>query len=429
MRKVLIIIQREFIQRVKKKTFLLTTILVPLLMGSGMFLLAKLTTTPKEKIRIAVHDESGLFNQKIKDSESVIFKFIDPKNISKDSLKERYRDLNYDGVLCIPKFDGDRQLNICYISHTTLGMKSQFFINQELTAAYRHILLSDVGFDSEFMNRLDRKIEVSLIVDGKKSDGVVAVASALGYIIGFVMYFFLMIYGTIVMRGVMEEKTNRVVEIMISIVKPFQLMLGKIIGIGLVGFFQFLIWFFLLWIASLGIGLIIGDKLTTLQSSVDVASMNSEGVVLEIMKSLKQLNFIKIGLCLLIYFFFGYVLYASQYAAIGAASNEDSDLQTLALPITLPIIISFVMMLTAVDEPYSNMSVILSYIPFTSPIIMMARLPFDIGMGQILVSMSILIASSVFMVWLSARVYRTGILIQGKKVTVKEVLTWFLFKS
>lgn len=429
MKKVLLIIQREFIQRVKKKTFLLTTILVPLLLGIGMLLLVKLTLTPKEKHLIAVHDESGYFDQKLKDSESIIFKFIDTESISKESLKESYRDLHYDGVLCIPKFDGERQPNICYISHTTLGMKSQLFINQELTAAYRYILLSDVGLDRKFMNRLDRKIEVSLIVGGKESDGVVAVASAIGYIIGFVMYFFLMIYGTIVMRGVTEEKTTRVVEIMISIVRPFQLMLGKIVGIGLVGFIQFLIWFFLLWIASLGIGIIVGDKMAALQTSVDASSVNSEGMALEILGSLKQLNFIKIGFCLLIYFFFGYILYASQYAAIGAASNEDSDLQTLALPVSFPIIISFVMMLAVVDEPYSKMSIILSYIPFTSPIIMMARLPFDIGIGQILISMSILITSSVFMVWLSARVYRTGILIQGKKVTVKEVLTWFLFKS
>lgn len=432
MNKIYLIIEREFLQRVKKKSFLITTILVPLLLGIGMLALIKITLTTKERHYIVVHDETDFFNHKIKDSEAIIFKSINAKEIQKDSLKQIYLELGYDGILCIPAIDGDRKPNITYYSETPLGLKSTIFINQELTAIYRTLLLSQKGLDEEFIRKLDRKIDVSEVVKGKEVEGVAAVASMLGYIIGFVMYFFLAIYGTIVMRGVMEEKTNRIVEVMISLVKPFQLMMGKIVGIGLVGFTQFLIWFVLLWVISLGISLLFGSGLEALQNNLTSdsnATVNSQEIAMELLESLSSINFVRLGFSLLFYFFFGYVFYASQYAAIGAASTEDTDLQTLALPVTFPIIIAFVMMITVVDEPYSRLAVILSYIPFTSPIIMMSRLPFDISIAEQSISMSILFVSSLIMVWLSARIYKTGILIQGKKVTLKEIATWFFYKN
>jgi ABC-2 type transport system permease protein len=432
MNKILLIIEREFLQRVKKRSFLITTILVPLLLGIGMIALIKITLTTKERHYVAVYDETNYFNDKIKDSDAVIFKSITPNELKKDSLKQVYIELGYDGVLCIPAIDGDRKPNITYYSETPLGIKSTIFINQELTAIYRTLLLTQKGLDEEFINKLDRKIEISEVVKGEEVEGIAEVASMLGYIIGFVMYFFLAIYGTIVMRGVMEEKTSRIVEIMISLVKPFQLMMGKIVGIGLVGFAQFLIWFVLLWIISFGIGFLFGSGMEAFQNNLasdSTSTINSQEVALKLFDSLNSINFIRLGLSLLFYFFFGYIFYASQYAAIGAASTEDTDLQTLALPVTFPIIISFVMMITVVDEPFSKLAVILSYIPFTSPIIMMSRLPFEISIIEQIISMLILFFSSILMVWISAKIYKTGILIQGKKVTLKEIATWFFYKN
>lgn len=432
MNKIFLIIQREFFQRVKKKSFLITTILVPLLLGVGMMALIKITLTTKERLYIVVHDESDFFSHKIKDTEAMIFKSINTKEIKKDSLKQIYLELGYDGVICIPAINGDRKPNITYYSETPLGIKSTIFINQELTAIYRTLLLTQKGLDEEFISKLERKIEISEVVKGEEVDGIAEVASMIGYIIGFIMYFFLAIYGTIVMRGVMEEKTSRIVEIIISLVKPFQLMMGKIVGIGLVGYTQFLIWFVLLWLISLGIGLLFGSGVETLQNdfaSNSTSSIHNQEVVLKLFDSLNSINFIRLGFSLLFYFFFGYIFYASQYAAIGAASTEDTDLQTLALPVTFPIIISFVMMITVVDEPFSKLAVILSYIPFTSPIIMMSRLPFDISSTEQIISMVILFFSSMLMVWLSAKIYKTGILIQGKKVTLKEIATWFFYKN
>lgn len=432
MNKIFIIIEREFLQRIRKKSFLITTILVPILFGLGMFALVRFSLNPQSHYYIAVFDESQLFNNQIENSESMVFEFIPTEEISKDSLKENYYTLGYDGVLYIPEIDLEQMPNISYNSNSPLPLKSQEFINNELSIQYRKFIISKENVSEDFLDKINKSIVIETIIKGKQDNRTAVIATTIGYIVGFVMYLFLAIYGTIVMRGVMEEKSNKVVEVMISLVKPFQLMIGKIIGIGLVGVTQFFIWLILIWGSSMAIGFLFGGSLAELQNSSDFINANSIGnldTISQITDSIKEINFMRVGLSLLFYFFFGYIFYASQYAAIGAASTEDTDLQTLALPITLPIIISFVLMMPVVNDPFSKMAVVLSYIPFTSPIIMMSRIAFDTSIWEQLTSMIILLISSLIMVWLGARIYRTGILIQGKKVTFKEIYTWFFYKN
>jgi ABC-2 type transport system permease protein len=255
------------------------------------------------------------------------------------------------------------------------------------------------------------------------------VATALGYIMGFAFYIVMLLYGTQVMRGVMEEKTNRIAEVIISSVKPFQMMMGKIIGIGLVGLTQFVIWivlgFFTQTIVSIIFGADISAHTQPLSNGAQAADVNK---VAEILNSAASLPWAYLISCFLFFFIGGYFLYASLFAAVGSASGDEAD-QSLSFIVTLPVIISIILMTNSLEQPNGTLAVVASMIPFSAPIIMCSRLPFDPPLWQVAVSMLSLIAGFIFTTWLAGKIYRTGILMYGKKVTLKELGKWLMYKN
>jgi len=441
MRKIWLIIKREYITRVRKRAFLVTTLIVPILSVAAMIGIAFLSGASEENLSLAVKDESGLFENKVRglDKSNLNFKYFGPGSISKDSLLNTYSTRNYDGLLYIPAIDEsllssqDYLPQLSYFSGQTIGSKTKYYIESELSEVVRKQLISLEELDESILDKLDRKLEIQAVIgDDSEVGSITDIATAIGYLIAFIIYIYLFAYGAMVMRSVMEEKTNRIVEVIITTVKPFQLMMGKILGIGAVGLTQLLIWGIVFNVLYLSAGLIIGPELETSSQTM----MNSEmaqydqqeinDIAQGILSDLSKINWFRVISGFLFYFFFGYILYASQFAAIGAAATDDGDVQTLMFPISIPIIISIVIMVTTIEQPNSGLAVWASMIPLTSPVVMMSRIPFEISWWQQIISMLILLSSSIGMVWVAGRVYRIGILIQGQKVSFGKIMKWMI---
>lgn len=430
MNKVWLIIQREYISRVKTKSFILTTVLVPLamfLMISGMIFIA---VNSSEKLQIAIKDESGLFEKKFRgldQGETLRFKYR--KEESLKTLRSDVENKNYDGVLYIPNLDLDRPIGIKYYSTKALGPTTEDLISSALTEVIKTKVMEREGYDESLLKKLDQNVSFESIINEESKTGVSAVASGLGYIMGFIIYIYLFMYGSMVMKGVSEEKTNRIVEVMLSSVKPFQLMLGKIIGIGLVGITQFALWVVLIFGVQFLAVLLFGEKIQELQSlEAGTGATVSEAIVLDIVQSLGELDKFRVIVSFFFYFVFGYLFYGAQFAAVGAATTDDADTNAYTFPIAMPIILSIIIMGTAIQQPGAPIAFWGSIIPFFSPVVMMARLPFGVAWSEQLLSMALLFAGSIAMVWLAGRVYRVGILIQGKKVSFKDLGKWIFSK-
>ncbi|HEX5153819.1 MAG TPA: ABC transporter permease [Parafilimonas sp.] len=433
MSKTALIARREFLTRVQKRTFLLTTILLPLLFFGLYALIIYFSVSSGEKYNIAVADDANIFKGNIENDDNVHFTFV--SNETPQTLKQQVENNKYDGYAFIPsntKVLDKPKIDI--VTRKSVGLISRDKIEDKLNAALeqQRLLAFNISKSQLDSAKKEGNIQFSTI-EGKNDSGKEAGLSyAIGYIAGFLIYIVLFIYGTMVMRGVMEEKVNRIAEVIISSVKPFQLMLGKILGIGAVGLVQFIIWIAIGVILTLLMPLIYPPLAEAMHSaSSQNQAMQSAEVIKNsgVIDNSIGINFPLIIGCFLFYFLGGYFLYSSLFACVGSAVNEDpQDAQSLMLPVTMPIIFGIVIMTKAVNDPASNLAVFGSLFPLFSPIVMMARIAHGVGdvvpVWQLLTSMALLILGFLCTAWFAAKVYHTGILMYGKKPTWKEMWKW-----
>ena len=445
MNKILIIAQREFLSRVQKKTFLLTTIGIPVLIFVFYAMIIYFSVKTTDNFQIAVLDQPNLFNAKLADDDAdIVFSFV--QNETASSLKQKVDTGKLDAYVIIPKtFDlATIKDSLQIVSKKSIGIMTRQKIQHTISSAIEEKkLLTGLSISKNQLDSLQRSNEIKFAsTEGKNDSDVKAgISYGVGFGSGFLIYIILFIYGSMVMRGVMEEKTNRIAEVIISSVKPFQLMMGKITGIGLVGLVQFLIWIVLVVGLQLLLPLIFPDMLHQMQAQpmqpgiAGAANVAQEsGAMAGIMSGIGLINWPLILGCFVFYFLGGYFLYSALFAAVGSAVNEDAqDAQSLMLPITMPIIFAMVIMTKAVNDPNSSLAVFGSLFPLTSPIVMMARVAHGIPEGvtvvQLLLSMLFLIIGFIATTWLAAKIYRTGILMYGKKPTLKTLWQWAIRKS
>jgi ABC-2 type transport system permease protein len=446
MNKIFLVARREFLSRVQKKTFLLTTILLPLLIFVFYAMIIYFSVKTNDNLHIAVVDDAGILGGKIKAKDDISFEII--KGQEPATLNKALEQKKYDGYIFIPgnyNLMGKDSLQLK--SNKAIGIMTREKIQKSIDDVLEEKRLLSLNISKEQLDSIqhnNNRIKFATI-NGKVDDNAKAgISYAVGYISGFLIYIILFIYGTMVMRGVMEEKMNRIAEVIVSSVKPFQLMMGKITGIGAVGLIQFIIWIVLVFGLQLLLPLIFPDLLhqmqgqpmqpAGIQAAQAAQAMKESGGMNELMNSLHQINFTLIIGCFIFYFIGGYLLYSSLFAAVGSAVNEDpQDAQSLLLPITMPIIFAIVIMTKAVNEPNSGLAVFGSLFPLTSPIVMMARIahgiPDGVTLWELLLSMALLIGGFMGTTWVAAKIYRTGILMYGKKITWKEMWKWAVRKS
>lgn len=436
MNKTWIVAQREFNSRVKKKTFLLSTILLPLIIFAFYAFIIYFSVQGNDDLNIAVADNANLFNGKLEAKGDVDFTFVPDKDTA--SLNKKIEKKAFNGYIFIPAgynvLSADT-LSIVY--GKSIGMISQERIKAAINKQLEQKRLLALNITQTQLDSVQNSSKIEFqSLDGKNQGGKAKGAEIIGFVSGFLIYIVLFIYGTMVMRGVMEEKVNRIAEVIVSSVKPFQLMMGKITGIGAVGLLQFLIWIVL--------GTITMALVPLLTQGADPAAIQNipggAGAVAKASQSggaiafMAGINWALLLPCFLFYFLGGYLLYSSLFAAVGSAVNEDpQDAQSLLLPITMPIIFAIVIMTKAVNNPYSGLSVFGSLFPLTSPIVMIARVahgvPDGVTVWELILSMALLIGGFVGTTWLAGKIYRTGILMYGKKPTWKEMWKWAFRKS
>jgi ABC-2 type transport system permease protein len=443
MSKILLVIQREYMTRVRKKSFLIMTILGPLLLGGifvSTFLLDKVDTEVKT---IVIVDETHGFEGKFKNSDRLLFIY---SPLSLDSARSECRQKGYFGILHIPGASSspevlEKAITLYSESQPGLDMISRikFTIEKEINTQ-KYI---QAGIDEKKLSAIKTDVMIRTR-DLENKETSTPLTTGLGFGGGLLIYLFIFIYGAMVMRGVLEEKTNRIVEVIISSVKPFQLMMGKIVGVALVGLTQFLLWVVLTTGVYAGVtsymlkGKTDQEKIETMMKSrtgmnvetmdrnIDLGEVTGGDRLGSIMESI---NFpLLIGM-FIFYFLGGYLLYSALFAAIGAAVDSETDTQQFMLPVTIPLIIAYIAAINVISNPQGNVAFWFSVIPFTSPIVMMVRIPFGVPWEHLVISVVSLIAGFLFTTWIAAKIYRTGILMYGKKVSYKELWKWLRYSS
>ncbi|MFC6097954.1 ABC transporter permease [Flavobacterium qiangtangense] len=426
-----LIIKREFIAKVRNKSFIVMTFLSPLLMVGLAAFVGYLSTMKSDVKEIVIHDESGLFYNDFKNSEE--YNYLDRSKESLASLKGSINAEKFEALLVIPKELDNKKLasEIKYISNES---PSPDFVEElEATIAKR---LTKSNFEIAKLDTLaiknaEAKVSISLSkASGEKNvKGLNYIKVFIGAGFGYLIMMFIIIYGNMVMRSVIEEKTNRIIEIIISSVKPFQLMMGKIIGTSMAGVLQFVIWAILagtlFFVASLFLGINITPPAAGMATT---AAESSIGGMQLYVNEITQLPLITLVICFLIYFVGGYFLYSSIYAAIGAAVDNETDSQQFLLPIILPLMLAvYVGFFSVLNDPHGTVATTFSMIPLTSPIVMLMRIPFGVPWWEILISLAILFGTFFLVVWFAAKIYRIGILMYGKKPTWKEMYKWLKY--
>ncbi|CAN5345271.1 ABC transporter permease [soil metagenome] len=423
MNKILLIIRREFLTRVRKRTFIIGTILFPLLYLGLIFGTGYIADKTRENLNIAMIDKSGLFTEDLIRSVNAGGDTLNKIKLVPDDIKgfnESFDSLGYDGYVVIPKnFNwqtGADSNKILVNTKKSFGNGAIDPVEKKLNHLWTKIKHDSLGLTATKDSILNSSISLKLNNE-KNKNADAGVATIIGYVAGFLMYFILLLYGSQVMMGVTEEKTSRIAEVVVSSVKPFQLMIGKIIGIGMVALTQFLIWIVCIFVIY-NVGKSSGNM-----------SGGATGMVGQIQNVFTSVNVPIVVGCFIFYLLAGFFFYSSLYAAIGSAINEDMrEAQSLSFPITMLIIFSIALMTPAIANPSSPVAVWASIIPFSSPIVMMARIPFGVPntvpWWQLGLSMALLIAGFMFTTWFAARIYRTGILMYGKKPSWKEMIKW-----
>ncbi len=441
MKKLWLIIKREYISRITRRAFILGTLLTPLFIGALIFLQVKLVTYKDDNFKnIAVIDESGILTKAPSNQKNIHFVLVTE---GLEKVKKAVIDKKYNGVLVMPKIVDvtKTRFTIKYYSDDKIGNDMTDDIEGKIEDFIRDYKVTTLSLDTAKIKALKTRIEIDPDpIEGEEDASTISglVAMAIGGIMGFFMYLAVFIYGMMIFRSVMEEKTSRIVEVMISSVKPFQLMLGKIIGVGAVGFTQFVIWFILIGLITTGITATLGVEATqavannpqmtaTMNVPPEVQAGGKMGLALI---ELQNQNWALILPLFFIFFILGYFLFAALFAAVGSAVGDDQgEAQSLTLPITIPVIIAIYIMMAAVRSPDSSLAVWSSIFPLFSPIVMPARLPFHPPIWQIALSLTLLLGTVIGLVWVAGRIYRVGILMYGKKVTFKEFSKWMFYKD
>lgn len=446
MNKILLIIQREYLTRVKKKSFIVMTIVGPVLLATLMIVPIWLSQTEQSINKIEVVDESFIFLDNIPSTENVKFEY---PPVSIQQAQRGLYDSDYSAILYIPKniIEGGGAVKLFYKKQ--LGIMMEQFIKSSLEKMLYELKLSKNNIDKNILKNAETSVRIiteKQNVSGKTEKTNTELYMAIGIGSGVLIYMFIFLYGVQVMRGVIEEKSNRIIEVIISSVKPFQLMMGKIIGVALVGLTQFLLWLILTLTLytfvqttffrdvneKVAMQSVQKEQVFRQGSNINaeqIQNMQKPDKLFELFDGIKSIDFKAILFCFIFYFLGGYLLYSALFAAVGAAVDNEADTQQFMLPITIPLVFSFVMAQTIIQNPESSMAFWFSIFPLTSPVIMMVRLPFGVPVGEILLSMGLLVLGFIATTWLAGRIYRTGILMYGKKVNYKEIWKWLFYKA
>lgn len=444
MNKILLIIQREYLSRVKKKSFIIMTLLTPLIIAGFYGLI----------IYFSIQGVKGTFNKVavVNQNTSLTEKLVPTKNIGytyvKESLEQMKADLKttkYDYILYLPEFDIKSPKGIQLIGSKQAGLSLSNRVSGDIKELIRTQKLKASGISQTELDGLKTEVEIDtkkIGETGKEEDSSAGASTIIGTAAGIFMFMFILLYGIQVMRGVIEEKTSRIIEIMISSVKPFQLMMGKIIGIALVGLTQFILWIVLTAsISTLAVKAFVGKDAIAQTSTVAMKAKDGTAIspvvntpvdspVLSMQKSLASLDLTKIILVFIFFFIGGYLFYSALYAAIGSAVDSETETQQFMMPVMMPLLVGYALSLSVVtNDPYGPIAFWLSMIPFTSPIAMVVRLPYGVPDWQLALSMLILVLGFIGTVWLASRIYRVGILMYGKKTSLKEMIKWFTYKN
>ncbi len=427
-----LIIKREYMARVRNKSFLIMTFLSPIIMVGMVFLISYLTQlNSDEKRTIALVDESGLFTGDFTNTDKTTYLNLTDQGF--DMVRKLAKDENYYGVLHIPKNRASIAKEVKFYGQETPNFELVGDIERKISKTLTNYNLENNGVDLSVLE--SSKITIDLGIEnysGEQSSKMSNwIKTAFGGAAGYLLMMFIIIYGNMVMRSVIEEKTNRIIEVIISSVKPFQLMMGKILGTTLAGITQFGIWVILGGVLLIVLQLVLGIDT---QGAGSAMSPEMEAIakdpdkITQIFSEVMQLPILQLVLGFFVYFIGGYFLYSSIYAAIGAAVDSETDTQQFMLPIIMPLMLGiYVGFFAVIDNPHGTVATIFSIFPLTSPIVMLMRIPFEVPAWQLALSVILLIASFVFTVWFGAKIYRVGILMYGKKPTYKELFKWLKY--
>jgi ABC-2 type transport system permease protein len=441
MSKLKLIIHREFIAKVRNRSFIMMTFLSPLLllgMGVLVFFLAQKNN---EKIKEIVYvDNSGMFSKDdFKDTNSI--KYLDYSALGIQETMKKVEEGDYYGALLIPKQDSLELLAtaIEFYSKEAPGMSIMSSLENKIEKKIRNKKLNSFGINLEKIRASKINTSIKMLnFSGEESSKLInGLKIGFGAIAGYLLLMFVIIYGNWVMRSVIEEKTSRIVEIIVSSVKPFQLMLGKILGNAAAGLLQFFIWGIIIFIIATVASAIFGLDLVEMQAArvpseqMDAMKEAVGGDKMQLLvQEILRLPLLKMFVLFIFYFLGGFMLYSSLFAAIGAAVDNETDTQQFLLPVMLPLILGFYIgFTTVINDPHGSIALLFSQIPFTSPIVMLMRVPFGVSWIELATSMTLLLVTFVFMVWLSAKTYRVGILMYGKKPSYKDLYKWLKYKG
>ena len=434
-KRIRLVLQREYISRVKKRSFIVMTFLTPMLVaifyGIIFYIIYSQQNTQRNQ-EICVFDSSGFFVDHLKETEHVKFTY------KKETYSASYNfiEQGFDACLVLNLQDtATKEFNADIFSEESLSLVDQSNLEHNIADVLYESHLNDLNINRKQLE--DAHTNVTLNAKkwnhGEVKESSAGAATGIGFAASMLIYFFIFIYGSQVMRGVMEEKTNRIVEVIISSVKPFELMMGKILGIALVALTQMALWVILSGVAMGFVTSIMGSQMHLNGPAQQLMEQSQQGGgQFKIIQLLSSLNLSLMGFSFLFYFIFGYLFYASLFAAVGSAVDSETELQQFTLPISLPLVFSFILTQSLLSSnPNGNLLFWISMIPFSSPVAMMARIPFleSNNYWQIALSMGILVISFIGTVWLAARIYRTGILMYGKKASWKELWKWLFYKG
>lgn len=433
--KIGIIIGREFSERVQKKSFIITTLLTPILMMALILAPMLISGYSEDSAKqVVVVDDSNIIAQQLTNSEEIVFELTPlPLELARTEYSDCYAILHIGSDIVGNPSDAYLYTN------GTAAMGTEMNIASQLTMAVQKEKMNIYNVDQQVMQQLNTRVNLQSLKNSPSEEDAegssAVVASVLAYVLSFILYMFLILYGVMVMQSVIEEKNNRVLEVLVSTVKPFDMMMGKILGIACVALVQILIWIvFIAGVAYFVLPHILPDEILAamdlLKQGVPASAVG--GTEMGMLQAIMMLSNIKyiggIIIWLLVFVFGGFLLYAAMFAAVGSAVDSPQDAQQLQTPIMLPIILALFVMLSVINDPTSNLAFWFSMIPFTSPIVMMARIPYEIPMWEVCLSAVLLYATFLFVVWGAGKIYRVGILMHGKKPNIKELLRWMRYK-
>lgn len=458
MNKISLIIRREYLARVRKRSFIIMSLLGPILFAAMLVLPAYLATLEDKEVKtIAVIDDSKVLSSYATDPpRSVIpdqeyMKFVSLEDVDLETLKENFSSTGYYAVLFIPSNIFNSEQAILYSEkQPSLEVTGHIRSSIEKEIENMKLVANNIENLDQILKEIETNIRVSNIKwtksgEAKKSN--TGLVMGIGYASGFLIYMFIFIYGAMVMRGVIEEKTSRIVEVIISSVRPFQLMMGKIIGVGLVGLTQFMVWIVLTLVLVLGASAFFGGTLQpgmpveqvqgaelfsgSQAGSEEITAVMDEGqeFLADVLGAMESIDAVKILVAFVFFFLFGFLLYGSLFAMIGSAVDNDTETQQFMLPVTMPMILAIILMANVMNNPDGQLAFWFSMFPLTSPVLMMVRMPFEVPDWQLLLSGIILVLSILGAIWMAGKIYRTGILMYGKKITYRELWKWLRYKN